>query len=580
MSGAISPGPGRAGKNATGEGGAVWSRQLADEFWSGAVTPLTFSLLAPPMEERMVREPLRRAGVRRLAAMPILRLERSHVYANASLVAAVVALLPGSLRSEGLLAVLPPELRAELGRRSLLVGGARAALIALRFWLREPAWPPWRRAAAFDAAAAAIPAALASAAESASVAGPGTTPDPATAVAEMGRVRERLGDYLAVVSWGVVFAYVFYHLAVTLVRRWAPNLVRLETALMRGIPGIASFEAHREALDLGRLLAADPAVAGRLTRDGPATVAALLAAADDPIGRALRTFLERHGHRLSGRDLRCPTWREAPGIVIGLAARTGGGGARDGAEASARRLAATATITEAVGHGPGGQTRRRAFLTILALAQRYYAVRENMRYHADRFLARLRALALDAGGALVAHGVLESPEDVFFLTFDELAATAAGAPLVAPLTARRAAFDRDAVAAPPLRLGHEPPSLARPADSLAGELGAPGHCRAAARVVHDLADLARVAAGEIVVAAYTDPGWTPFLARAGGLVLEVGGALSHGAIVARELGLPALVGVAGALRAIADGDTLTLDAEAGRVTIEARAGGLPDDRGA
>jgi len=71
----------------------------------------------------------------------------------------------------------------------------------------------------------------------------------------------------------------------------------------------------------------------------------------------------------------------------------------------------------------------------------------------------------------------------------------------------------------------------------------------------------------VLVAAYTDPGWTSVLERAAGLVLEAGGVLSHGAIVARELGIPALVGVRDATRVIRDGDTIALDTERGAVTI-------------
>jgi pyruvate,water dikinase len=102
---------------------------------------------------------------------------------------------------------------------------------------------------------------------------------------------------------------------------------------------------------------------------------------------------------------------------------------------------------------------------------------------------------------------------------------------------------------------------------LTGECGAPGRCRGRARVVRGPADFERVRAGDVLIAVYTDPGWTPVLERAAGVVLEAGGVLSHGAIVARELGIPALVGVADATRSIRDGDDVDLDATTGRMTI-------------
>jgi pyruvate,water dikinase len=80
-------------------------------------------------------------------------------------------------------------------------------------------------------------------------------------------------------------------------------------------------------------------------------------------------------------------------------------------------------------------------------------------------------------------------------------------------------------------------------------------------------DFERVRPGDVLIAVYTDPGWTTVLERAAGLVLEAGGVLSHGAIVARELGIPALVGVAEATRALRDGDEVEVDAVAGRLRV-------------
>jgi pyruvate,water dikinase len=79
---------------------------------------------------------------------------------------------------------------------------------------------------------------------------------------------------------------------------------------------------------------------------------------------------------------------------------------------------------------------------------------------------------------------------------------------------------------------------------------------------------ARIETGEILVAPSTDPGWTPLFLKASGLVMEVGGAMAHGAIVAREYGIPAVVGVAGATQRIATGSRVTLDGIAGMVLIE------------
>jgi pyruvate,water dikinase len=243
----------------------------------------------------------------------------------------------------------------------------------------------------------------------------------------------------------------------------------------------------------------------------------------------------------------------------------------DPVAAGHRRNEATAAIERACGSGPAGFAQRAVFRLVLANAQRYYALRENMRYHADFFLARMRELALARGAELAARGQLAAPADVFWLDLDELArAGAEDRTLAATVTERRAAGARNATVPPPETLSVPagatagPPAAAR---VLRGVVGAPGRCRGRARLVHGPADFARVAPGDVLVAVYTDPGWTPVLERAAGLVLEAGGLLSHGAIVARELGIPALVDVADATRAIADGDTVEIDGGAGTVTV-------------
>ena len=90
---------------------------------------------------------------------------------------------------------------------------------------------------------------------------------------------------------------------------------------------------------------------------------------------------------------------------------------------------------------------------------------------------------------------------------------------------------------------------------------------AIARVIRD-PNAADLKPGEILVAPSTDPGWTPLFLNASGLVMEVGGAMAHGAIVAREYGLPAVVGVAGATERITSGSRVTLDGTTGAVVIE------------
>jgi rifampicin phosphotransferase len=101
-------------------------------------------------------------------------------------------------------------------------------------------------------------------------------------------------------------------------------------------------------------------------------------------------------------------------------------------------------------------------------------------------------------------------------------------------------------------------------------LGFSGFVTAKARVVLDPTD-ARLEPGEILVAPSTDPGWTPLFLTASGLVMEMGGAMSHGAVVAREYGIPAVVGVPDATERITTDQQITVDGSAGEITFEKEA---------
>lgn len=111
------------------------------------------------------------------------------------------------------------------------------------------------------------------------------------------------------------------------------------------------------------------------------------------------------------------------------------------------------------------------------------------------------------------------------------------------------------------------PGPPHPAEALRGTPGSHGTVTAAARIVRGPSDFATVRRGAIVICPYTDPAWTPLFAVAAGVVTETGGALSHAAIVAREYGIPAVLGVAGVTTRIDDGARITLDGTAGTVTV-------------
>ncbi len=213
---------------------------------------------------------------------------------------------------------------------------------------------------------------------------------------------------------------------------------------------------------------------------------------------------------------------------------------------------------------------------LLGRCRELLGVRERPKFYFVQLLAQARALLGSIGVELARGGRLDAADDVYFLTIPELRSACQGAELRALVAERRASYERELQRRRVPRIllsdGTEPTAESSSiADSsgatLRGAPASPGVVAAKARVILDPTG-ARLEPGEILVAPSTDPGWTPLFLTAGGLVMEMGGPMSHGAVVAREYGIPAVVGVEGAVERITTGDQITVDGAAGVVRME------------
>jgi len=211
---------------------------------------------------------------------------------------------------------------------------------------------------------------------------------------------------------------------------------------------------------------------------------------------------------------------------------------------------------------------------LLRRARALGGLREVPRYILALLLAQARVLLWPVGDALVQAGRLNQARDIFFLSLPEVHSALDGADYRSIVHERRAQYGKEGARRHvPLVLlsdGTEP-AIAPAASSAGAELlkgtpASPGWITAPARVILDPHN-AQLGRGEILVAPSTDPGWTPLFLTAGGLVMEMGGAMSHGAIVAREYGIPAVVGVAGAIERIHSGQSITVDGSMGTITL-------------
>ncbi|MBW1992269.1 MAG: hypothetical protein JRI59_09175, partial [Deltaproteobacteria bacterium] len=230
--------------------------------------------------------------------------------------------------------------------------------------------------------------------------------------------------------------------------------------------------------------------------------------------------------------------------------------------------------------------RRVVFRRVLKKAQQAIRAREAVRLCQSLIYGELRRVALELGAKLAARGHLEAAEEVFLLTYQEVSRLCQGKfwhPEGLPeiLAGRKRAWEAAQARELPeffiLPRGRyfenfDQIRASAPDRKVFRGLGVSGgRTEGRARVIHDPARDRGLEPGEILVAKTTDPGWTPLFMVAGGLVLEKGGLLSHGAIVAREFGIPAVVGVEGATRLLAQAPRLLVDGTLGEVIILAEA---------
>ncbi|KAB1151697.1 phosphoenolpyruvate synthase [Micromonospora sp. AMSO12t] len=295
---------------------------------------------------------------------------------------------------------------------------------------------------------------------------------------------------------------------------------------------------------------------------------------------AIRAYLDRYGMRCAGEiDITRPRWNERPSTLVPLIldnVRNLEPGARERRFAQGRQRAARKEqeVLERLRALPDGERKAAETKRMIDRVRTFIGYREYPKYViVSRYLSYKQALLREAGRLVRAH-VLPEPEDIFYLTFQELHDVVRTHEVDDQLIQRRKdAFRSYRTLTPPRVLTSEGEGIAGayrredvPTGALVGLPVSGGTVEGRARVVLDLAE-ADLEPGDILVTAYTDPSWSPLFVAIAGLVTEVGGLMTHGAVVAREYGLPALVGVAQATRLIRDGQRIRVHATDGYVEI-------------
>jgi phosphohistidine swiveling domain-containing protein len=350
--------------------------------------------------------------------------------------------------------------------------------------------------------------------------------------------------------------------------------------VLRGLPHNPTTEMDLALWALTQEVRADPVLSQTVSETPPEQLARDYRNGTLPtrLQAGLADFLRVYGHRgVAEIDLGLPRWSEDPTYILGVLANylrlDDPELAPDvqfrRAEREAQEMVADLTRRAA----RKGRLRGVLVGFFLRRTRALLGLREMPKFCLVLLLARMRALLWPVGEQLLRAGRLQNAGDIYFVSLPEARAALGGEDLRAVVRERRALYYREVQRRHVPRIllsdGTEPAAEAGTAadDGLRGTPASGGVVSSKANVILDPTG-ASLEPGEILVAPSTDPGWTPLFLTAGGLVMEMGGAMSHGAVVAREYGIPAVVGVPDATERIATGQRITVDGSAGRITLD------------
>ncbi len=523
-----------------------WTSSFFNERFPQPLSPLGWTMIRDLIEPLGFRDPLRFMGFNPHTEIPILKLYQGHPFINMRAFQILFKPFPRCLLPEDIGRYFPAgnaELRKEAPYPCCLFD-PRFVVSMLWFFAKDPAnWSPlhnfrhWRKFAGEHGRRVKS--------LQGKVEALGEKADPRAAWGIVEEAQNLAGQLLAIHRWSLIWAEISYSILRRLLAAWT-GVERANVLSARLISGLPN-----KSLELNKAL-------DGLTNESE-----------------WRAFLDTYGHRSYSLDVYQPTFMEDPDQVKQLADRFAGG--FDLKDRSAQRVSAEIETHRELRTQSWGWFKARLFNLVLSYTRRYMPLREDQRFYWQKILALERRLILCIGKSMAERDVLKRPEDIFFITMDELRQAVAGNGIPARAIPQRqkefAQLQQSYQAAPELSYpyflqGNRPLENedSQRIDILRGQPVSPGLARGPARLVTMPDQFDEILPGDILITRGADPGWTVLFGRIAGLVMEVGGQLSHASVVAREYGLPAVAGVSGVMQRIENGQEIVIDGLSGTVT--------------
>ncbi|MCX6248745.1 MAG: PEP-utilizing enzyme [Bacteroidetes bacterium] len=343
----------------------------------------------------------------------------------------------------------------------------------------------------------------------------------------------------------------------------------IATLLLTDIPNIESADAVQSLERFAMLIQAEKRFAGIFVSASPEEALRLLVQDSPPeVSRAYKAFLERHGHRcVREAELHEKPWEENPLQLVQMLQTRVKAGGREHLHATPKKVQEILA-----GIKPFQRIIIKSFLNNARIA---VSRREITKSASIKVLHRLRTAWQHFAEVLIKEGLLDDSDQVYYLTHEEIGKLIKDySPAWRAKANKRRELLPQTAALQFTEVCHgipEPLEEQEEIEILDGQLkGIPvssGVVEARVRIVNTMDDAAQLQSGEIMVASFTDIGWTPYFSIVSGLITEIGSPLSHGAVVAREYGIPAVVGAKGAKKFLKTGDVVKLNGDKGIVEI-------------
>jgi phosphohistidine swiveling domain-containing protein len=534
----------------------IWTRAYGDEYWADATTPLFYSFMGDYLTKYVNWEGARIMGYRSLDGVPLLRLHKAHIYFNTFVLEEIFTYNPRFSRTKELLNYFPVQDQVRIANAPTKLAARIMAEIRIAILDRDGtiitndrAYRRWtktymKKMARYDALDL-------------------TKLSNTELRGEFEYLEEASLKHYRLIRYGMVSHSIGSNL---ILKTWLTKWVGdgdgvLYSKIVSGLRGNKTIETNLELYRLAQIVRKNSDLKAMMFDHPPATFLKEMNEERSlaEFKGAFDKFMGNYGHRSHTREIFYPRWSEDPALVLDIVRSLASSPEVDLEAMETRKVAerhkAQREIMDRLSEVRFGNFKKPVFKIVIKFAQTYMMFRENQRFYLDEQLFRARRLFLEYGRRLASQEVLDHQDDVFFLTKEEMfdRAEGRGEDIRTTVRSRIAEFERYGDDLPPKFLQgriefDDTVEITGSTTRMTGTAASPGMV-------------------EILVTSNTDPGWTAVFSKIGGLITETGGILSHGAVVSREYGIPAVTAVKGATKIFKSGQRITLNGNEGLIYI-------------